>query len=190
MNDAPIDHSFWIANRALGIVAMALISISVAYGLSLSSKLAKRGPGSLGRTKQVHEALSLVGLVAILAHGLVLLGDDYIAPTLSQIAIPFTIPDQPVWTGIGVIGGYLAIVCGLSYYARNLIGQNRWKVVHRFTLAAWVMGFAHAIGSGSDAGSAWFLALMGALLVPVIFALVYRLLPGEARPPAPAAPNP
>ncbi|MFM8527149.1 MAG: hypothetical protein ACKOBH_03400, partial [bacterium] len=74
-------------------------------------------------------------------------------------------------------------VCGLSYYARRWIGMNRWKVVHRFTLAAWLLAFAHAIGSGSDAGTAWFLALMGILLIPVIFSLIYRLLPAEGSGP-------
>lgn len=178
----PVDHSYWLASRALGVVALVLLSVSVAFGLSLSSKLAKRGPGSIGRAKQVHEALSLVALSAILAHGLILLGDQYINPTLSQIFVPFTMPDQPIWTGIGVIGGWVAVVCGLSYYGRRWIGTNRWKVVHRFTLAAWLFSFAHAIGSGSDASSAWFLVILGALLIPVIFAIVYRLLPEDSAP--------
>lgn len=181
----PVDHSYWLASRAIGIVALALLSVSVAWGLSMSSKLAKRGPGSIGRAKQAHEALSLVALSAILAHGLVLLGDNYINPTFSQLFIPFTMPKQPIWTGIGIIGAWVAMVCGLSYYARRWIGANRWKVVHRFTLAAWVLSFGHAIGSGSDASTGWFLALMGILLIPVLFALAYRLLPGdEAKPKA------
>lgn len=181
----PVDHSYWLASRAIGIVALALLSISVAWGLSMSSKLAKRGPGSIGRAKQFHEALSLVALSAILAHGLILLGDNYINPTFSQLFIPFTMPKQPIWTGIGIIGGWVAMVCGLSYYARRWIGANRWKVVHRFTLLAWLFAFAHGIGSGSDASTGWFLALMGILLVPVFFALAYRLLPGdEAKPPS------
>lgn len=181
----PTDHSFWLASRAIGIVALALLSISVAWGLSLSSKLAKRGPGSIGRAKQLHEALSLVAISAVLAHGLVLLGDAYINPTFSQIFIPFTMPKQPIWTGIGIIGAWVAVVCGLSYYGRRWIGTNRWKVVHRFTLVGWLFGFAHAIGSGSDASTAWFLALMGVMLIPVLFGLAYRLLPGdEVKPKA------
>jgi sulfoxide reductase heme-binding subunit YedZ len=175
----PVDHSFWLASRATGIVALVLLSLSVAGGMSMSSKLAKRGPGSIGRAKQAHEALSLVALSAILAHGLLLLGDDYLKPTISQIFIPFTMPDQPIWTGIGIIGAWVAAVCGLSYYARRWIGVNRWKVVHRFTLVAWLLSFGHAIGSGSDAGTVWFLALMGILLIPVVFSLIYRLLPAE-----------
>ena len=182
----PVDHSYWLASRSIGIVALVLLSISVAWGLSLSSKLAKTGPGSIGRAKQFHEALSLIALSAILAHALVLLGDQYINPSLSQLFVPFTMPKQPVWTGIGIIGGWIAVVCGLSYYARRWIGTGRWKVVHRFTLAAWVLAFAHAIGSGSDAGSLWFLVLMGILLVPVIFSLAFRLLPGEGAGSKPA----
>lgn len=185
----PVDHSYWLASRAIGIVALALLSISVAWGMSLSSKLAKRGPGSIGRAKQFHEALSLVALSAILAHGLVLLGDNYINPTFSQLFIPFTMPKQPVWTGVGIIGAWVAMVCGLSYYARRWIGANRWKVVHRFTLAAWLMSFAHAIGSGSDSSTAWFLVLMGILLVPVLFSLAYRLLPGDDVKPSGGGPR-
>lgn len=157
---------------------MFFLSLSVAWGLSFASRMAKRGPGSLGRDKQVHEALSLVALALIALHGGVLLFDSYINPSFTDILLPFQMPSQPVWTGVGIIAGWVAFASGLSHYAKKIIGPS-WKMVHRFTLLAWVLALAHTIGSGSDTGNVLFPVYLALLTLPVLFSLVYRLLPGK-----------
>ena len=69
---------------------------------------AAKGPGAMARLKQAHEATALTALILIAAHGLVLLGDSYLRPGLAGIAIPFVMSHKPLWTGLGVIGGWLA----------------------------------------------------------------------------------
>ena len=39
----PGQHMWWLASRSMGVVAMALVSLSVAFGLDMSGKLL-RGP--------------------------------------------------------------------------------------------------------------------------------------------------
>ena len=56
----------------------------------------------------VHQHTALAGLVAIAVHGLTLLGDAHLSPSLGDIAIPFTSEHEPLWTGLGVTGGWLA----------------------------------------------------------------------------------
>jgi sulfoxide reductase heme-binding subunit YedZ len=177
----PTQHAFWLASRATGIVALGLVSISVAIGLSMAARL-PRGRGALGRARQLHEVVALASLIAIGAHGALLLGDDYLRPAVSEILIPFAMHDQPVWTGVGILAGWIAALLGLSFYARRLIGSAAWRKLHRWIIAAYLLSVAHAVGSGTDGTSTWFLATVGVLALPIVFAATYRYLPGRRHP--------
>jgi methionine sulfoxide reductase heme-binding subunit len=172
----PGQHVFWITSRALGIVALLLISATVGLGLAMSARVSSR-PGVTGRLKHLHEALSLTALGAIAGHGLLLLGDGYLHPGLAGIALPFQMKGQPVWTGVGIVGGWLAAILGLSFYVRRWIGTKLWRRLHRWTLAVYVLSVAHTIGSGSDARSLWLLAILAATAIPIVLVATYRLLP-------------
>ena len=188
----PAAHVFWIASRALGIVAILLLSAAVGCGLALSGRMSAR-PGGAARLKTLHEALTLTALGAIAGHGLALLGDAYLDPGLRGIAVPFALADQPVWTGLGIVGGWLAAALGLSYYARRWIGVAAWRWLHRWTLLAYALCIAHTAGSGTDATSAWLLTLLSLATVPVIALAARRLhdLPARAgRRATPSLPQP
>lgn len=178
----PGQHAFWLASRAVGVVALALISLAVGLGLALSSRLGRR-PGSVNGLKRVHEAIALSGLVAIVAHGALLLGDGFLKPGLIGVLLPFQMDRQPIWTGIGILAGWLAMIVGLSFYARRWITTPVWRWLHRWTLAVYVMGLAHTFGSGTDAGAPWLLATVAVTALPIVFAGTFRLLP-PARPQA------
>jgi hypothetical protein len=96
---------------------------------------------------------------AIAVHGLALLGDGFLHPGVSGIAVPFAGSYRPLWTGIGIIGGYGLAALGLSYYARRQIGSGRWRALHRFTVIFWLAAVVHSLAGGSDSGQAWFLAI-------------------------------
>jgi sulfoxide reductase heme-binding subunit YedZ len=183
----PGPHIWWLASRSFGVVAIVLISLSVGLGLAQSGKLL-RGRGLPARVKTLHEALALSGLIAIALHGLLLLGDPYLHPGLAGIMLPFALASQPVWTALGIIGGWLAAVVGLSFYVRRLIGVAVWRWLHRWTLLVYGLGLVHTLGSGTDARSAWLLATLGITAVPIVFAGVHRALPAPspetARQPA------
>lgn len=174
----PSEHLPWLLSRSLGLAAMLFLSLSVAWGLAFASKMAQTGPGSLGRAKQIHEGLALSALLLIFLHGAVLLWDNYINPTALEIFVPFLIDN--IWISLGILAGWVAFFSGLSFYGRKWIG-DRWKVIHRFTLLAWVLALLHTFGAGSDEGTLPFVIYLLFLLLPVIFALVYRLLPKEKK---------
>lgn len=172
----PGQHLFWIASRSLGVVALVLVAISVGLGLGMSSRLVK-GAGPRARVKQLHEATALAGLLAIAGHGLSLLGDSYLHPGIAGIAIPFEIAYRSFWTGLGIAGGYLAAVLGLTFYARRWIGPALWRKMHRWTLAVYVLGVIHTIGAGTDAGTPWLIAILVATSAPVALLASLRWLP-------------
>jgi methionine sulfoxide reductase heme-binding subunit len=75
-------------------------------------------------------------------------------------------------------------VLGLSYYARKHLGVRRWRALHRFTALAWVLGVAHSLGEGTDAGQVWFLAMTGVVAVPALLLLLGRLTAAPKPKPA------
>ena len=90
----PGEHLWWLASRSFGVVAMVLVSLSVAFGLALSGRLL-HGRGVAARMKTLHEALALSGLLAIVLHGVLLLPDPYLHPGLAGITIPFALRASP-----------------------------------------------------------------------------------------------
>jgi len=177
----PTPHLFWITSRAAGIAALVLASLAVSLGLLMSTRLAGRrvsGPD----LRALHEALSLSTMAALVVHALALLGDAYLHPSLLDVTVPFV---------------SATIALGLSYYARRRIGQARWRTLHRFTALAWLLGLVHALGEGTDAGQAWFLAMIAIVVVPALGLLATRLGgagrrrehsdPGRGRPAGPVS---
>jgi methionine sulfoxide reductase heme-binding subunit len=179
MSTSLTPHLFWITSRAAGIVALVLASLAVSLGLVMSLKLLrKRGPDLLA----VHEILSLSAIVAIVVHGAALLGDGFLHPSIVDITVPFASSYKTFWTSLGIVAGWGLIVLGLSYYARKLIGSVRWRKLHRFTALLWLVGLAHSLGEGTDAGQVWFLAMIALVAVPALALLVTRWL-GDNRSP-------
>jgi sulfoxide reductase heme-binding subunit YedZ len=185
----PGPHLFWITSRAAGTAALVLASLAVCLGLLMSTRLLKRFGGPDLRV--AHEALSLATLVAIAVHGLALLGDSFLHPSLADVSVPFASGYKTWWTTLGIVSGWALAALGLSYYARARIGQDRWRLLHRFTALAWLMGLAHTLGEGTDAGQTWFLVMVGIVAVPALVLLLWRtsgLGQRGSAPPAPASP--
>ncbi len=108
-----------------------------------------RKPGLPRVLIAVHEHSALAGLIAIAVHGLTLLGDRWLDPGPVGLAVPFAMASRPLWTGLGIIGGYLAAALGLSFYVRERIGHKRWRSLHKLTILVYVLGVAHAVGAGA-----------------------------------------
>jgi len=177
----PGQHIFWIASRAFGVVALLLVAVSVGLGLAMAMRSAK-GPGAMAKLRQAHEATALTALIFIAAHGLALLGDSYLRPGLSGIAIPFVMSHRPLWTGLGVVGGWMAALLGLSFYVRRWIGPKLWRRLHRWTLAVYALAVVHTLGAGTDARSAWLLVIVIATAAPLAVMAAVRLLPSDEPP--------
>ncbi len=186
MNTALTPHLFWITSRAAGFAALVLASLAVSLGLLMSTKLLK---GKTTDLRAAHDTLALATIVAIVVHGVTLLGDSFLHPSIVDISIPFVSSYKTFWTSLGIVGGWGLVLLGLSYYARRWVGAVRWRKLHRFTALAWLAGLVHALGEGTDAGQVWFLAMVALVAIPALALLATRLARSgggaPARPPAP-----
>ena len=181
----PTPHLFWITSRAAGFAALVVASLAVSAGLLMSTKLLK---GRTSELRSTHDTLALATIVAIVVHGVTLLGDSFLHPSILDISLPFVSSYKTFWTSLGIVGGWGLVVLGLSYYARRWIGAVRWRKLHRFTALAWLAGLVHAVGMGTDAGQLWFLAMLAVVAFPALVLLATRLMRSGSRAPTAGSP--
>jgi sulfoxide reductase heme-binding subunit YedZ len=180
MSRDPMDYGWWLASRASGLVALALITLSVGVGLAMAGRAFRR-PGLARRLMALHEHAALAGLIAIAVHGITLLGDAWLHPGPVGVAVPFAMHYRPAFTGLGIVGGYLAAALGLSFYARRRIGAKLWRRLHRATILVYVLAVVHTLGAGTDAGAPWLRVAMAITGAPIVYLLAVRMLPAPKR---------
>jgi predicted ferric reductase len=167
---------FWYLSRASAFVGLTLLWFSMAFGLSMTNRMARLWPG--GPTAfAIHEFTSLLGLGFALFHGLILMGDHYIGYTLSQVLVPFaSLNYRPFWVGIGQLVFYFWGIIALSYYLRKLMGKNAWRLVHYLSFFTFAVAILHGLTSGTDSGTAWAQGVYWFTSGSLLFLLIYRVL--------------
>jgi hypothetical protein len=183
----------WSVNRAAGLTALLLSSLTIAAGI-----LSSTGPG-LGREvsrsvrgegRSLHEALSWAALAAIAVHGAAFALDPFFDAGIVGAVVPFASPYRPLAVGAGQIAGYAMAALGLTYYLRHRLGPARWRKAHRWVAAFWALGVVHAFFSGTDAGRLWFqLAAVLPVVVAIVLLAVHWLQRLEDEPPPPGSPR-
>jgi sulfoxide reductase heme-binding subunit YedZ len=184
--DAPSNYVWWLAGRSAGVVALLLLTASVIVGLAMAARVLP--PRWRREGVHVHQHLSLLALGAIGAHGILLAADPWLKAGVTGITVPFALAYRPLWTGVGIIGGYLAAMFVLSFYVRRRIGGRLWRRLHRFTVIAYVLSLAHSLGAGTDASIPLVRYAMLASALPVVGLLALRV--ASQRRPARPAPRP
>ncbi len=165
---------WWYLARASGLVAWALLSTAVVWGLLLRS-------GLLGRwlpwawTAAVHRFL---GVLAVLFTGLHLTGlllDSYVQMSLRDLLVPLAGTWRPVPVAFGVVAGYLLVaVLGSSLLARRL-PRRWWKRVHLTSYLLFWSATMHLITAGTDAGNAAARAVVAGTVTVVLLLTLVRV---------------
>src|SRR3712207_6970192 len=56
------------------------------------------------------------------------LGDSWLNPGFKGLLVPFAMDYKPLFTGLGIISGYLAALLGLSFYVRRRIDRKSTRL--------------------------------------------------------------
>ena len=191
--------AFWYLSRGSSFVAMSLLWLSMALGLSITNKMARVWPGAPAAFA-IHEYVSLLGLAFAIFHALVLMGDHYIKFTLAQIMVPFSaVGFKPFLVGLGQVGFYVWLLVALSFYVRAKIGPKTWRAIHYISFLSYCIALYHGISSGTDTKLVWAQAYYWVSGASLTFMLMYRIIvtiaakfskptPRPMPAPAPSAP--
>ena len=176
------DPTFWLIARASGLTAYALLTSSVLAGLTLKSRPFRRlHPKD---AVELHRALALTGLAALVLHGAALVLDTTVRVTVPALVVPGLVPDRPAGVAAGVVGAWIFVVVTASFWLRRRIGFRAWRRLHWLTYALFVAATYHGLVSGTDSGRPWGEGLYLGALGAVATATAWRALfsPAPVKP--------
>ena len=166
--------ALWYLGRGTGVVTLLLLTVSTVLGVRTRSG---RPAPWLPRfaVAALHRNTSLLATVFLVLHVVLLLFDPYAQLTVLDTVFPFLAGYAPFWVGLGTLTLDLMAALVVTSLLRHRIGHRTWRAVHWTAYASWPIALVHALGSGTDAGTAWFLILAGACSVAVAGAVFWRL---------------
>ncbi len=140
----------------------------------------------------IHRSAALLALVFVGVHVATTVLDGYVDVRWIDAIVPFAAGYRTFFVGLGAVAFDILLALAISGILRQRIGRRTWRAIHWAAYACWPIALVHAVGTGSDAGSAWLLAVVALCCATVAAAVVARLgaLRGDAAPPTPPAGRP
>jgi predicted ferric reductase len=173
----------WYMARATGIVAVVLLSISVAVGI-LTTMRPKIAGWPRWVTEGVHKNVSLLATCFLGVHILTVVVDPISPVGLVNAIIPFTGSYRPLAVGLGAVAVDLLAAVVITSLLRTHISRRVWKTVHWSAYACWPFALLHGPTAGTDASARWTQAVYVACAGLVGAAVVWRTAPAIAQRPA------
>lgn len=173
----------WYATRATGVVALILLTVTVALGIAGVSRLESRHwPRVI--TAGLHKNISLLVVAFVVVHVLTTVLDSFVSISITAAVIPFSSGYRTFWLGLGAIAFDLILALVITSLLRARLSYRAWSGVHLLAYASWPIALWHGLGTGTDSKLPWLLALDAVCVLVVVGALLWRLqvmAPGRAR---------
>ena len=177
-------HFWWFLARSSGIIAWALLSASVIWGLVYASKMIpkKTAPRWL---LDLHRFFGGLAVLFVGIHIASLVLDSYVQFGLKELFVPLASSWRPVAVAWGVLAFYLLIAVEVTSLAMARLPRRLWRRIHAASFGVFALGSVHAIFAGTDARNRLVIVFALTALAVFTFALSYRLI--VAASPVPRA---
>jgi len=175
-------HLAWYVARASGIVSWALVTLSVVWGLLVSTRSLAKRPGR-GWVLDLHRFLGAFGLVFTAVHVGAIVADSYVHFGVADVLVPFASRWRPAAVAYGIVALYLILAVEITSRLQRRLPRRVWRGVHYLSFPLWVLVTVHLFTAGADSASPWLrYAALGAAAT-VTGLVVFRLaLPRRPRP--------
>lgn len=181
-------HLWWYLARATGIMAWALATAAVLWGMALSTRALgpkPRAPWLL----DLHRYLGGITVLFTLAHIGSLIADSYVQFDLVDVLVPMASSWKPLAVSFGVVALYLLLAVELTSLARRRLPKRLWRAIHLASYGVFVLVTVHFLAAGTDGATAAARVAMIASVSAVTFFLVYLVVgPGRAASARSSAP--
>ena len=175
----------WYIARAAGLISWTILTASVVWGLSISTKTSV--PGRRPRPNwmlDLHRFLGGLAAIFTLVHVGAVLVDSYIKFDLVSVLVPFASSWRPVAVAWGIAGVYLLMAVELTSLARKHLPKRVWRMTHFASFPLFVVATIHGLTAGTDART-WLFQAAVAVATFVIGGLTVVRIRQAQRPPAP-----
>ncbi len=167
----------WFATRATGLMALVLLTATVVLGILTSVRFASpKWPRFV--TVSLHRNLSLLVLTFVGLHVLTTVTDPFASISVVSVLVPFTSAYRTIWLGFGAIAFDMLLAVLITSLLRTRIKPRVWRVVHWASYACWPVALVHGLGTGTDGGARWVLAITATCALAVAVAGAWRLAAG------------
>ncbi len=176
----------WVAERAMGLTALILLSLATFLGAVVSAQWHSwRFPEVMAVS--LHRNVALLSLVFVAVHVLTTIFDTYVSVPISNAFIPFIGTYEPLWVGLGAIAFDIFLVVLITSWLRARIAPRLWRWIHDLTYVCWAIATVHAVGGADERQLTLTVALVGAAVV--LPTIVLRYLRPSRTPSAATAPE-
>jgi predicted ferric reductase len=188
-------HTWWYLARASGLVAWALLSASVLWGLLLSTRVFDRSISPKWLT-DLHRFLGGTAVLFTAMHIATLVTDSYVHFGAKEVLLPFASAWRPVAVAWGVIAFWILMAVEATSLLMKHLPRRLWHAIHLSSFVLFFAATAHAITAGTDTRTTSFvIGCAAALSTVALLTLVRVLVPrqrgaGAARGTAAVADNP
>jgi sulfoxide reductase heme-binding subunit YedZ len=172
-----MSNALWYLARGSGLVSLVLLTVVTVLGVASRSGRPAFGLPRFA-VSLVHRNAALLALVFLTLHIVGLSLDPYAQLKPLDVVVPFDAAYRPAWVGLGTLTLDTVLALVVTSLLRERMGQRAWRAVHWLAYGAWPVALLHGIGSGTDRGTGWFLAVAIACAAAVVAALAWRLTPG------------
>ena len=185
---AVTDKLSWYAARSSGLIAWAMVTASILWGLALSSRLVRRR-GVPAWLLDLHRYLGTLALVFTAVHVVALVGDNWVHFGWSELFVPMASPWQPGAVAWGIVAFYVLIAIQLTSWIMRRLPRKLWHAVHLSSVVLFVTATVHGFAAGADRANrlVQWAAFVGVIMV--LSVAIFRVLtfsPRRKRPRTPA----
>ncbi|MFQ5556845.1 MAG: ferric reductase-like transmembrane domain-containing protein [Acidimicrobiales bacterium] len=166
---------WWYASRSSGIIAWVLITLSIMWGLFLSTRVLGNNPAPawlldlhryLGGLAVAFTAIHLIGLVA----------DSYVHFGWAEIFVPMASSWQPGAVAWGIVAFYVLVAIELTSLMMRRLSRRLWRLVHHLSWILFVFATVHGLTAGTDVQNPLYRWTALASVQGVFFLTIVRIL--------------
>ena len=172
--------AMWYLTRATGALSLLLLTGVALLGLAGAMQWSSpRWPRFV--TQGLHKNLSLLAVAFIAVHVASTVIDGFAPIRWLDAVVPFVSAYRPLWLGLGALSFDLFLALIVTSLLRARLGFRTWRAVHWLAYACWPVAVVHSLGTGTDTGEPWMLALDAVCVGSVLAAAVWRAGSDPAR---------
>lgn len=147
-----MNHLWWYAARSGGVVAWALLSGSVIWGLMLSGKV-RPGHVRPNWILDLHRYLGALASIFTIIHVVTIMADSYTDFGIADVLVPFVSRWNPGAVAWGIVGMYALAAVELTSLAKRRLPTKVWRRTHALSLPLFGVATVHLLQSGTDASN-------------------------------------
>lgn len=170
----------WYVTRSSGLLALLVLSSTVALGVSSAQKAKIREVPRV-YFADLHRSLALFALVLLSVHIFTAIVDPFTHLGWTTAFDPFKRSYRPLYLGLGITAFDIVVAIVVTSLLRKHLSNRLWKAIHLGSYLVWFLAMVHGLGTGTDSHFRFALFVYGLSLGIVAVGLWIRILSAKPK---------